>query len=140
MVQWLRHCAPDAGCWGSIPGQGTRSYMPQPRVYMLQLKISHAVTHTWCGQKKRVSRVHSLLPHHCSCFSPLQPGVCPHHATEPGPSVLLNPVVGSLTSSCLTFQQNRTQSFTTFWKHVLPLASEVLDSPAFLSTALASSP
>ena len=135
MVQCLRHCAPDAGCWGSIPGQGTRSYMPQ-----LSLHVATKDLRPGAAKKKRVSCVHSLLPHHCSCFSPLQPGVCPHHATEPVPSVLLNPVVGSLTSSYLTFQQNRTQSFTTFWKHVLPLTSEVLDSPAFLPTALASSP
>ena len=34
-VQWLRHCAPNAGGPGSIPGQETRSHM-------LQLKILHA--------------------------------------------------------------------------------------------------
>ena len=27
MVQWIRLCAPNAGGWGSIPGQGTRSHM-----------------------------------------------------------------------------------------------------------------
>ena len=27
VVQWLRLCAPNAGGLGSIPGQGTRSYM-----------------------------------------------------------------------------------------------------------------
>ena len=31
MVQWLRLRAPNAGRLGSIPGQGTRSHMPQPR-------------------------------------------------------------------------------------------------------------
>ncbi|TEA42458.1 hypothetical protein DBR06_SOUSAS1810269, partial [Sousa chinensis] len=31
MVQWLRCCAPNAGGPGSIPGQGTRSHMPQGR-------------------------------------------------------------------------------------------------------------
>ena len=31
MVQWLRLRAPDAGGLGSIPGQGTRSHMPQLR-------------------------------------------------------------------------------------------------------------
>ena len=31
MVQWLRLRAPNAGHLGSIPGQGTRSHMPQPR-------------------------------------------------------------------------------------------------------------
>ena len=44
MVQWLRLQAPNAGGSGLIPGQGTGSHMPQVRVYMLQLKISHAAT------------------------------------------------------------------------------------------------
>ena len=29
VVQWLRLCAPNAGGLGSIPGRGTRPYMPQ---------------------------------------------------------------------------------------------------------------
>ncbi|TEA33613.1 hypothetical protein DBR06_SOUSAS3910181, partial [Sousa chinensis] len=44
VVQWLRLHAPKAGGLGSIPGQGTRSHMPQLRVCMLQLKILHAAT------------------------------------------------------------------------------------------------
>ena len=43
-VQWLRLHTPNAGGLGSIPGQGTRSHMPQLRVCMLQLKIPHATT------------------------------------------------------------------------------------------------
>ena len=31
MVQRLRLCAPNAGGLGSIPGQGTRSHVQQPR-------------------------------------------------------------------------------------------------------------
>ena len=31
MVWWLRLHASNAGGLGSIPGQGTRSHMPQPR-------------------------------------------------------------------------------------------------------------
>ena len=31
VVQWLRLRAPNAGGWGLIPGQGTRSRMPQLR-------------------------------------------------------------------------------------------------------------
>ena len=31
MGQWLRLHTPNAGGSGSIPGQGTRSHMPQPR-------------------------------------------------------------------------------------------------------------
>ncbi|TEA34858.1 hypothetical protein DBR06_SOUSAS4310039, partial [Sousa chinensis] len=38
VVQWLRLCTPNAGGPGSIPGQRTRSHMPQLRVCMLQLK------------------------------------------------------------------------------------------------------
>ena len=46
MVQWLRLHAPNAGGLGSIPGQETRSLMPQLRPRMLQLKILHATTKT----------------------------------------------------------------------------------------------
>ena len=42
VVQWLRKCSPNAGGPGLIPGQGTRSQMPQLRVPMRQLKIPHA--------------------------------------------------------------------------------------------------
>ncbi|TEA42194.1 hypothetical protein DBR06_SOUSAS6810117, partial [Sousa chinensis] len=38
VVQRLRLHAPNAGGPGSIPGQGTRSYMPQLRAHMPQLK------------------------------------------------------------------------------------------------------
>ncbi|TEA39679.1 hypothetical protein DBR06_SOUSAS3410146, partial [Sousa chinensis] len=37
VVQWLRLRAPNAGGLGSIPGQGTRSHVPQ-------LKLLHAAT------------------------------------------------------------------------------------------------
>ena len=41
---WLRCCAPNAGVSGSIPGQGTRSYMPQLSVHVTtkNAKILHA--------------------------------------------------------------------------------------------------
>ena len=35
-VQWLRFCAPKAGGLGPSPGWGTRSYMLQIRVRILQ--------------------------------------------------------------------------------------------------------
>ena len=35
---------------GSIPGQGTRSHMPQLRAHILQLKISSVATKTWYSQ------------------------------------------------------------------------------------------
>ncbi|TEA28872.1 hypothetical protein DBR06_SOUSAS4010089, partial [Sousa chinensis] len=44
VVQWLRLHTPNAGSPGSIPGQGTRSHMPQLRVRVPQLKIPHATT------------------------------------------------------------------------------------------------
>ena len=37
MIQWLRLHSLNAGGWGSIPSQGTRSHL-------LQLKILHATT------------------------------------------------------------------------------------------------
>jgi len=52
VVQWLRLHAPNAGDLGSIPGQGTRSHMLQPRVRMLQLKIMCAANRTWCSPNK----------------------------------------------------------------------------------------
>ncbi|TEA24199.1 hypothetical protein DBR06_SOUSAS17310001, partial [Sousa chinensis] len=46
VVQWLRLHTPNAGGPGSIPGQGTRSHMPQrqQRSRMVQLKIPRATT------------------------------------------------------------------------------------------------
>ena len=42
MIQWLRLQALNAGRPGSIPGQGTRSHMPQLRDRMSQLKTPYA--------------------------------------------------------------------------------------------------
>ena len=44
VVHWLRLHAANAGGPCSIPGQGTRSHMPQLRVHMPQLKIPHMAT------------------------------------------------------------------------------------------------
>ena len=38
VVQWLRLCTLEAGSPGSIPGQETRSHMPQLRVHMNELR------------------------------------------------------------------------------------------------------
>ena len=46
VVQWLRLQAPNAGGPGSIPEHGTRSYMPQVRVTMPQIKILHTAAKT----------------------------------------------------------------------------------------------
>ena len=32
VVQWLRHCTPDARGLGSVPGQGARSHKLQPKL------------------------------------------------------------------------------------------------------------
>ena len=37
VVRWLRLCTPSAGGWGSIPGQGTRSHVPQLRLSTAQI-------------------------------------------------------------------------------------------------------
>ena len=44
VVQWLSLWAPNAAGPGSIPGQGTRSHMPQLRVQIPQLKFPWAAT------------------------------------------------------------------------------------------------
>ena len=41
VVQQLRLCAPNAGGRGSIPGQGTRSYVPQLKILHAATKILH---------------------------------------------------------------------------------------------------
>ena len=46
VVQGLRLRTSNAGGLGSTPDLGTRSHMPQLRVPMLQLQISHATTRT----------------------------------------------------------------------------------------------
>ena len=60
VVQWLRMHAPNARRLGSIPGQGTRSYRPQLRVQMLQLKILHVETKRSCMPQRRLK---ICLPH-----------------------------------------------------------------------------
>lgn len=49
VVQWLRHHAPNTGAPDSIPGWGTRAYMPQ-------LKIPHAKAKTQHSQKKEKNK------------------------------------------------------------------------------------
>ena len=49
LVQWPSFWAYNAGGPSSIPGQGTRSHMPQLRVHLPQLKLEHATTNTWCS-------------------------------------------------------------------------------------------
>ena len=60
----LRLHNPDAGGSDSIPGQGTRSHMLQPRIHMPQLKMLHAATKmedpttkTKSSQKKKKKKI-----------------------------------------------------------------------------------
>ena len=48
VVQWLRFRAPNAEGPGSIPGQGTRSHMPQPSL--------HAATKTQNSQVNKLKK------------------------------------------------------------------------------------
>ena len=48
--QWLKLHIPNAAGPGSIPGQGTRSHMPQLNTCTPQLKISYATTKTLYSQ------------------------------------------------------------------------------------------
>ena len=53
VVQWLRVFAPNAGHPGSIPGQGTRSYMLQLEVWHNQInKNKHLIQ----GMKTQYSK------------------------------------------------------------------------------------
>ena len=53
MVQWLRLHAPNAGGPGSIPDQGTQSFMLQLSVCVPQLEIPHAATQAQRSQNKK---------------------------------------------------------------------------------------
>jgi len=44
---------PNSGEPGSVPGQGTRSHMPQPGVHRPKLKILCARTKTQCSQTNK---------------------------------------------------------------------------------------
>ena len=52
VVQWLRLRALNAGGPGSIPGQGTRSHMPQLKIPHATVKIPHTATNIPCAATK----------------------------------------------------------------------------------------
>ena len=54
-VQWLRLYALNAGGLDSIPGQGTRSHMPQQRS-----KTPHAATRTWHSQISKIFKKNQM--------------------------------------------------------------------------------
>ena len=64
VVQWLRLCAPNAGCLGLIPGQGTRSQMLQLRAGMPQLKILSNTTKTHGRQINEIILFKKEVPSH----------------------------------------------------------------------------
>ena len=43
MIQGLRLHAPSAGAWGSIPGRGAGSHMPQPEIPHTSTRIEDTV-------------------------------------------------------------------------------------------------
>ena len=51
VVHWLRLCTPNAGDLGSIPGQGTRSHMPQLKILRPVTKIPCAAAKTQHSQR-----------------------------------------------------------------------------------------
>ena len=52
VVQRLRLHAPNAEGWGLIPGQGTRSRMPQLKIPHAALKIQHSARKIPCATTK----------------------------------------------------------------------------------------
>ena len=83
LVQWLRYHTPNAEGLGSIPGQGTRSHMPQLRICMPQPKTLHVTTKTWYSQinkyvYKKKKWIHWLPPHQAPLLCPgdLQLAAC----------------------------------------------------------------
>ena len=53
MVQWLRLYPPNAGGLGIVPGQGTRSHMPQLKDPSCLKKILHVTTQTHSVQPNK---------------------------------------------------------------------------------------
>ena len=74
--QWLRFHAPSAGGPGSVPGQGTRSHMPQRKLKIprVSTKTQHRQINIFKKNKSILSPpllVFNLLSQHCSqLFSP----------------------------------------------------------------------
>ena len=90
VIHWLR-LSSQCRVPGSIPGWGTKSYMPQ-------LNTPHAVNKTWCNQRKKKKKYFSWVstralpsPHpHCGSSQPTS-----HHLSSLclclSPAVLLSP-------------------------------------------------
>ena len=61
VVQWLGLCTPKAGGLGWIPGQGTRSHMPQRRLKIAHSQI-HKINKYWKYFKKPLALTVKNLP------------------------------------------------------------------------------
>ena len=68
VVPWLRFHAPNAEGPGSIPGQGTRSHMPQIRVFLLYLKIPNVATKTQYSQNKKLIFLRKVIWGPVACW------------------------------------------------------------------------
>ena len=68
VIQWLRIRAPNAGGSGSIPGQGTRSHMPQASICMLQWKIPCAATKTRWSQISKINVKKEKMKKKCALW------------------------------------------------------------------------
>ena len=58
-------CTPNAGGLGLIPGQGTRSRMPQLKIPHATTKISCAATKIWCNQ---INKINIFQKSDMACF------------------------------------------------------------------------
>ena len=64
MVQWLRCCAPNAGGPGSIPGQGTRSCLPQLKILHTAMKIHVLQLRRSVVKEKVILKIKTVRDYH----------------------------------------------------------------------------
>lgn len=57
MIQGLRLHAPSAGAWGSIPGRGAGSHMPQPEIPHTSTRIEDTV----CAAKLKKKEMDTFI-------------------------------------------------------------------------------
>ena len=63
VVQWLRLSAPDAEGLGSIPGQGTRPYMPQVKIPRATMNMDISVFHRKTQHSQILNKDREKLKH-----------------------------------------------------------------------------